>query len=340
LCIIQLSIALVTAAGVSFRAVRKIFIYLDICLQLNLKVPTHTTVLNWTKKQGISQFQDREFYLREKWVLIADESIQFGNKKLLLVLAVPERRCNEVGALSYHDLTPLVLKVGASWKSEDIVAEIRKHIDLEQVSYCISDTGSNLTKAFKLMNCKHISDINHRFSLIIQAVFEDNQQLNDYTKALKLLRAQKSMSKIARIVPPNQRIMNRFMNLTPLFEWGMKMIQLLYKNQLTEEEKAALSFIEPLKEFIFETYQILIRLGKIQEIFKNKGFSKNYMHKVKRLFSGMNSANALKIKEQINNYFKELTSKQKGKRFVAPPISWNPVLEDTKKLLEETNRLE
>jgi hypothetical protein len=270
-------------------------------------------VLNWTKKQGISQFRDREFYLQEKWVLIADESIQFGNKKLLLVIAVPERRCNQVGALSYEDLTPVVLKVSPSWKSEDIVAEINQHIDLEQVSYCISDTGSNLTKAFRLMSCKHVSDINHKFSLIIQAVFEKNQNLEDYTKALKLLRSQKSMSKIARIVPPNQRIMNRFMNLKPLFEWGMKMIQLLHNNQLTEEEKAALSFIDPLKEFIFDTYQLLVRLEKIQAMLKNNGFSKKYMNMAKRLFSGMNSANALKIKKQVNSYFNELTSKSEGK---------------------------
>jgi len=304
---------LVTAAGVSFRAVRKIFIHLDICLHLNLKIPTHTTVLNWTKKHGISQFCSKDYFLQEKWVLIADESIQFGNKKLLLVIAVPERRCSQVGALSYEDLTPLVLKVGESWKSENIVAEINHHIDLEQVSYCISDTGGNLTKAFKLMKCKHISDINHKFSLIIQSVFEKNQNLDDYTKALKLLRSQKSVSKMARIVPPNQRIMSRFMNLTPLFEWGMKMIQLMHKNELTKEEKAALSFIEPLKEFIYDTYRLLIRLEKIQTILKNYGFSKKYMNRAKRLFSGMNSANVLKVKKQIINYFNELTSKADGK---------------------------
>jgi len=163
------------------------------------------------------------------------------------------------------------------------------------------------------MKCKHISDINHKFSLIIQSVFEKNQNLDDYTKALKLLRSQKSVSKMARIVPPNQRIMSRFMNLTPLFEWGMKMIQLMHKNELTKEEKAALSFIEPLKEFIYDTYRLLIRLEKIQTILKNYGFSKKYMNRAKRLFSGMNSANVLKVKKQIINYFNELTSKADGK---------------------------
>jgi hypothetical protein len=209
-----LAVTIVTTAGVSFRAVSKIFIHLNLYLRLNLDIPTHTTVLNWTKKQGMSQFRTREFYQDQKWVLIADESIQFGNgstrltnhKKLLLVLAVPENRCSQGKPLSYKDLTPLVLKVGASWKSDDIASAIEQNIDLEQVSYCISDTGNNLTRAFRLLNCNHIADINHKFTWVIQSVFEKNLLLDQYTKTLSLLRAQKSMSKIARIVPPNQRI--------------------------------------------------------------------------------------------------------------------------------------
>ena len=205
-----MAITLVTTAGVSFRGVSKVFIHLNLYLRLNLDIPTHSTVLNWTKKQGISQFMSKDFYQNQKWVLIADESIQFGNKKLLLILAVPEHRCRQNKQLSYKDIVPLVLKVSSSWKAENIASEIKKHIDFKQISYCVSDTGSNLTCAFKLLNRTHIHDVNHTFSLIIKSVFENNSLLNEYTKSLSLLRAQKSMSKIARIVPPNQRIMNRF----------------------------------------------------------------------------------------------------------------------------------
>jgi hypothetical protein len=282
-------------------------------MRLNLEIPTHTTVLNWTKKHGISQFMDREFYHHQKWVLIADESIQFGNKKLLLVLAVPEHRCSQNKSLSYKDLTPLVLKVSASWKSDDIVTEIKQHIDLNQVAYCISDTGNNLTRSFKLLNCKHISDINHKFTLIIQSVYGKNQLLDQYTKALSCLRAQKSMSKIARIVPPNQRIMNRFMNLTPLFEWGRKMLHLMDNNELMDDEKAALAFLEPLREFVSDTCQILNRLHQMQKILKNNGFDNKSAKEAMKIFADMNSDNSLKIKKQLNEYFDDLTSKAEGK---------------------------
>ena len=297
LSVIQLAVTLVTAAGVSFRAVSKVFIQLNLCLRLNLEIPTHTTVLNWTKKQGISQFKDKDFYRNEMWVLIVDESIQFGNKKLLLVFAVPETVCSNGKALLYKDLTPLVLKVISSWKSADIVSAISSHIDLNRIAYCVSDTGSNLTCAFKDLKCKHIPDINHKFSLIMQSVFEKDVRFNGYTKALSLLRAQKSMSGIARIVPPSQRIMSRFMNLTPLFEWGMKMIDLLDKNELTQEEKTVLSFLEPLREFIRDTYQILISLNNIQKMLKNNGFNDMSAKRAMTVFSKSKSYNTLKIKK-------------------------------------------
>jgi hypothetical protein len=241
--------------------------------------------------------------------LIADESIQFGNKKLLLILAVPENRCKENKALSFSDLTPLILKVSASWKSDDITSEIRKHIDPKQITYCISDNGSNLTLAFKSLNCKHIMDINHKFSLIIKSVFENNTLFIDYTKALSQLRAQKSMSKMARIVSPNQRIMSRFMNLTPLFEWGIKMLILLDGNDLTKEEKETLSFLKSYREFIFDTYQILISLNKMQKLLKNNGFNEKNKNEAMILFSDMNSDNSLKIKEQLEKYFADLSIK-------------------------------
>ena len=311
--VIQLAITLVTFVGVSFRATSKIFIHLNLYLHLNIGMPTHTTVLNWTKKQGIGNFREPSFYRHEKWVLIVDESIQFGNKKLLLILAVPEQRCSQSKALCYKDLTPLVLKVSSSWKSEDIQSAIIQHIDIEQISYCISDTGSNLTRTFNLLKCKHVSDINHKFSLIIQSVFENDVLLNDYTKQLSAIRAQKSMSKNARIVPPNQRIMNRFMNLMPLFDWGIKMLYLMEMSHLTEEEKTVLSFLEPLKEFIFDTYQILALLNNIQKLLKNKGFSDETAQKAILMFSTLKSENSLKISKQVEEYFADLSSKAEEK---------------------------
>lgn len=148
------------------------------------------------------------------------------------------------------------------------------------------------------------------------SIFEHNDLFNSYTKALSLFRAQKSLSKIARIVSPNQRIMSRFMNLTPLFKWGVKMITLLDNNQLMQEEKTALSFLESYREFILDTYQILIRLNNMQKLLKNNGFNEKTAKEALSLFSDMNSDNSLKIKEQLEDFFVDLLSKAKESKTI------------------------
>ena len=118
-------------------------------------------------KPQLLRVTQKDCYQHEQWVLIADGSIQFGNRKLLLVLAVPARRCNQGKSMSFKDVMPLILKVSASWKSEDIIQEINRQIDLSQITYCISDTGDDLTKSFKLLKCRHVSDINYKFCGLI-----------------------------------------------------------------------------------------------------------------------------------------------------------------------------
>ena len=99
----------------------------------------------------------------------------------------------------------------------------------------------------------------------------------------------------------------------PLFEWGMKMINLMDNNQLNADEKIALSFLESFREFIFDTYQILKCLNNIQKILKVKGFNKKSKKEVVLLFSAMKSDNSLKVKEKIDEYISDLNIKAKGK---------------------------
>jgi len=101
--IILMAITLINFSGVSFRSVSKIFLVMEITFDLNIRIPSHTTVLNWVKKQGIANFRDKYFFEKEKWILIIDESIQFGNKKLLAAIAVPASKQNLGRALNYKD---------------------------------------------------------------------------------------------------------------------------------------------------------------------------------------------------------------------------------------------
>lgn len=314
--IIQLALSLVLRVGVSFRAASKIFCELHLCLHLNLGTPTHTTILLWTKKQGVGNFREKEYFNTQKWILIADESIQFGNKKLLFVIAVPVSMENKGSYLQYNDIIPLKIKVSTSWKAEEIAEVIKNAIDIKQVEYAVSDLGSNLTKAFSILNIKHIEDINHKFSWMMQHLFEEDETFKNYTKELSDMRAKLSMSKYARIVPPNQRIMSRYMNLTPLFKWGVKMLKLLENNYLTEEECEKLKFLPQYKTFILETYELLCSMNQIQKIMKKNGMSKASINEALQLFDTQNNANAEIIKSKFIEYVHQMQLRVSGRECV------------------------
>lgn len=302
--------------GVSFRSVRKIFVELNIIYQLNTHAPTHTAVLNRVKKKSTGNFQKKDFFNRNKWVLIVDESIQFGNNKLLLVIATPEPAKNQTKALTYEDFVPLILKVSSSWKSEDIAKEIREQIDTDQIAYIISDNGSNLLNSFKALNVMYIEDINHKFSWIMQRVLNSNDTFLSYTKHLSDMRAKLSMSKFARLVPPNQRIMSRYMNLTPLFSWGIKIIHLLNNNELSEEETDKVSFIKDYQDFIEEMDELLRTLNEIQKIMKNTGFNKKNVNCSEALLRPLRKNISAKVSKMISEYFKNTLSKMEKKETV------------------------
>jgi len=309
---IQLALSLVLLVGVSFRAASKIFVEVNLYFDLNIGEPTHTTILNWTKKQGVGNFKNKEYFNDQKWVLIVDESVQFGNKKLLLITAVPANHSFDKGYLIYSDLTPLVLEVSSSWKSEDIANAIRQKIAIEQVAYAVSDMGSNLVKTFGTLGITYIEDINHKFSWIMQHLFANNKKYKSYAKHLSKMRAKLSMSELARIVPPNQRIMSRYMNLTPLFEWGVKMLALLKMNELTKKEKEQLYFLPACKKFILETNALLQVLNRIQTTIKTGGFSKQNAKVCLQFLDTLTDANSLIVKGMLVEYFNNCELKMGG----------------------------
>jgi len=304
-----MAISLVLSVGMSFRAASKVFVCIGICLKMEIAQPTHTTILNWTKKQGIGNFREKADFSGRQWVLIADESIQFGNKKLLFVTAVPVEMEKAGRYLQYKDMRPVIIKVSETWKSETIAEVIKKAINLEDVAYALSDSGSNLTKAFRLMNITHIEDVNHKFSWMMQKLLDNNENFKKYTKHLSDMRAKLSMSKYARIVPPNQRIMNRYMNLTPLFQWGARMIKLLDTEHLTKEEKEILSFLWDYKTFVNEILELLLVMNQIQKLLKSEALSRLSIKKSLELFGEQNNENALKIKKMIIEYFHSTLNK-------------------------------
>lgn len=159
------------------------------------------------------------------------------------------------------------------------------------------------------MGLKHIEDVGHKFSWIIKETLEKQDDFESYTKHLSGMRARLFMSRFAHIIPPNQRIVSRFMNLTPLFKWGSKMINLLDNNQLSEDEREKIAFINDYRKLIHRTASLLETLNKIQQLLKNKGFNKETINQSVKLLENHNDERSIIVREKICKYFYETYQK-------------------------------
>lgn len=300
---------LVCNGGVSFRGVSKVFIAINLSFNLHLRVPTHATILVWMKKQGIANFREPNFFAHDKWVLIIDESVQFGNNKLLVALAIKETKIKSGKALKYRDVAPLIIKASTSWKSDEIKKEIEAHIDLKHISYVVSDNGNNLKGCYQLAGLTHIEDIGHKFSWFIKEAFEKHADFENYTKHLSGLRGKLSLSKFAHLIPPNQRIISRYMNLTPLFNWGSRILKIVDNKKLGEEEKEKVAFVLEYRTFILQTQRLLSVLKSVQQILKTKHLCQMTINKCLVKLNKITDVQGKKVVEMIKNYFEKTLQK-------------------------------
>ena len=268
----------------SYRSIHKIIGIICYYTGMELRAPTHTTILNWTKKMGLYHIQKPK-PKDDDWVIILDESIEFGNEKMLAILGIREKHIDFNRPLHYRDLECLNLKISASWKGEDIkelIDQTRENIG--GIKYAVGDMGSAIKKSLKLAEIPHVEDLTHKLSWMIKQLYEKDPDFINYTQKLAHLRGTIPLSKLSYILPPAQRVNSRFMNLKPIIEWSNSVKKLLQTDKQLPEERKKLQFIFNYEPLITELTQIVDIAMRIQEILKHNGVCEKTIEECKQLF--------------------------------------------------------
>lgn len=295
--------------SVSFRGISKILSILSEYTDIGLETPEHTTIISCVKKLGIYNLEKPKEKAND-WIIILDESIEFGNEKILVILGIREKNIDFTRALKYQDLVPLTIKISNSWKGEEIKNEIELlKKEIGEIKYAIADMGNAIKKGLRLAKLNHIEDVTHKISWFIKQLYDKDERFKSYTKKLAHLRGSIPLSKLAYILPPAQRVHSRFMNLKPIIDWGNSIIQLLESDKELKPEREKLGFVSYYKAFLNEINQVITIAIKIQKIVKNNGLSKKTFGQCRLLFKNM-EANIIinKFKTQIMSYLKETLS--------------------------------
>ena len=270
-------------------------------------VPCHNTISNWVKKCGLNVYENSGDMVRDtNYAAIVDESMMIGEEKLLFTVGVPA--LHQERPLRSDDAQILDIAVAKSWNGEGI----KRHLDIvaEKVGhppdYVISDNASIMKKGISEAKIKHQRDISHSLGMYLERTYKDETDFKNYVKLMSQAKAKYNMTKFAYLLPPTQRTIARFINLSSWVKWSSKMLSNYHS--MNEEEKNVFSFIPANPSLVNELNEVVKCIEAIEYTCKQKGLSEKSIFECQRimkmsLFKG--NVRMIKLGEEINAFLKD-----------------------------------
>jgi len=319
--IVMLTVQLYVHVRCGFRGVVIILKILKELLSWDIDIPCPNEIENWVKKSGFSIYTEPDKKITKKsYATIVDDSMMVGSQRLLLLLGCKSK--HNGNPLSHSDVEVLGMGVRSSWNGETICAELEKITQNAEhpPSYVISDNASIMNKGISKSKSLHIRDISHTLGMFMERVYKNDSEFISYMKQLSRVKQKHVMKPEAYLLPPKQRDISRFLNLSQVVDWSNKMLT-IYKTQLTPNQRKIFAFIPRYAPFINELKLVLSCINAIEKKIKNEGLSRksvNYcrMHIKQNLSTG--NERMKKIAELIDHYLTEEANKLPSSK-----ICWN-----------------
>lgn len=275
------------------------------------KIPCYNTIDNWLKKCGLKTYEKSGDALRNtNYAEIIDESMMIGEEKLLLTIGVPASHQNR--PLKSEDVQVLDMAVAKSWNGENIGKHLKKAEEKvgHSPDYVISDNASIMKKGVRETGMKHQYDISHSLGMYMERAYKHQDDFKNYTKLMSQVKAKYNMTNLAYLLPPTQRTIARFINLSGWVKWSSKMLSIYHT--LNAKEKEVFAFIPANASLIDELSEVVKCIEKIEFVCKQKGLSQKSVSECFKtiklsLFNG--NLCMIELGECINKFLKDEVKK-------------------------------
>ncbi|AFM05070.1 hypothetical protein Fleli_2715 [Bernardetia litoralis DSM 6794] len=261
--VVAFVIELYKYGGMSLRSCRHTLICLHLFLDLNDKIPSHTSIRNWLCKYGAYRLESTK-NKSDEYVVYVDESISFGSEKILLFLGVPVDSIPKDRSLSHSDVEVLGVEIGQEWTGEQVAKELSKIASTKTIKYVVSDEGTNLKSTYKLLDYSHIEDCTHILANHLKRLYNEDADFKLFSKLIGNLRQKWYLSKNnSSYMPPSMRGKMRFANIFPCVNWAKKILQTW--DDLPSSVQEQVLFLKEKEEFILCSSDIIESyFGKIK----------------------------------------------------------------------------
>ncbi len=271
--IVRLSTTLYTQVDCGFRQVVKILEIINQTFKgLFGKVSNHNTIENWVKKCGLKVYEDAgQSFKNVDYAQIVDDSMMIGSEKLLLTIGIPAK--HQKRPLNYSDVSILDIAIAKSWNGEKIGEQLVKAGEKVGYNplYVISDNASIMKKGIECAKMYSYRDISHSLGMYLERTYKNESDFNYYVKRMSKTKTKYNMTAVAYLLPPTQRTIARFINLSNWVKWSLKMLDTYHT--LNTYEREVFSYIPSHTFLIKELSDVIKCIADIEYICKHNGLS-------------------------------------------------------------------
>lgn len=219
------------AKRVGFRAAEFVIELVLKTLGIDLQVPSHDAIEQWTLRLGVAELDDNDAFQGKPMIWMSDHSSQIGKEKVLLILGLPLESLPPPGqCLDLESVHVLAIVPGENWKKEDVEREYRKLADrIGAPVYLLSDGAVELREPAQSLvkdgqKTIVLGDLKHHAANLLEKQIGRSERFQAFQKQVSLTRSRTQQTELGHLAPPSLRPKSRFMNLARLFCWSQMVL--------------------------------------------------------------------------------------------------------------------
>jgi hypothetical protein len=276
-------------------------------------IPCPNSIKNRAQKSGYAIYEEADSKdFPAGYATIVDESMMVGSEKLLLTLGVPAAKTKDK-ALCEGDVQVLNMSVKSSWNSlsiGEVFEEVAEKMN-GSPAYVISDNASTITKAVRDKGYIHFRDVGHTFGLFVQQTYEKEEDFQMFMKDVNGVKFREIMRPTAYLLPPKQRTIARFMNLSGTIDWAVAILKSF--DRLNPSEQDVFCFIHKYRQIIMEMEEVFKNVNSLLQRLKKEGISATTARKclaAVKMLQASHHQRVSSVGRLIEEYIKEESGKQ------------------------------
>jgi hypothetical protein len=300
----------------SFRASSKVLSsFLLVGAGLISWVPHFTTGIGWALRLGLHCLQQAQHALDEKWVCIADFTIQIGCKKALIVLRVPVSALSQGKALTLKQVDVIGLSLAQTWTGEIVKTSLVSLFErCGWPSQVVSDGGSDIKKgiADALLEATNgacwINDVSHFVANALKHYYAKLALFQQFQSLCTRIRQRLQQTKFAFLLPPKARAKGRFLSVSRQAQWGLQSLAYLeaQEREASPEAQAlahALRGLKSFKLFLMTFERNTTCLNQVMKIVKTQGLSVESIQACQETLCDLPARSA--IRKEVSHYLQQ-----------------------------------